>query len=734
MTRRRYLVLWQLLLIILGTTWIWAPHLNGSLSPRTSLISQYEMPFEAYSWLFRTGDLLAGGLVLLMAYGFYRRSENKNVTWLLLFIGAGLLIDPLLTTTCRVSGASCQEYLSAGFVLHAIETVVTSSALFLISVYDAWLRKKLLSVGFALFQIAYGLLFISQLANRQRFNTFSQFVYQTALIVWLAWFCRDFLMADNFLTRGGEVKLVKIAAAVWAFINGILAILISLAHIHLLGKIRGLYFAGDSAWLAQHGMIIGVVMLYLSRHLARGEMRARQIFLAIAGIETLKYSVISPNPGLMVLYLITFCALFIFRDDFNRGVIPLTWAIRLRDFYFMVAALLLAVLVSLLALDRDNKITIVASRSFDNFFDYVARSDIAAKSHVRSALLAHTISAFLLASIAVILWILFKPYKSLPNVDRDYQRVETTLARHSSSSEDFFKLWPPDKDYFWQNDRGGFVAYRLVGPIAFALADPISADKKKLLEEFTIWAKGRRLRACFLPVYENSLGLYEKAGLETIQIGSSAIISIQDFLTNTANDKWWRWKKNRAIKSGYVYDFSAPPHSAEFLRQLKTVSDSWLDMGGHKERGFALGYFDEGYLQKCRIHYLRSADDRVMAFTNQLPQFKDSPTVTVDLLRYLPDANDAMPYLLFKTIECVANENDTNKLFDLGFVPFAKAKGPLLTIAKALSGERFSARGLEQFKNKFNPDWQPNYMAYEGDIADLALSALHLEKAMDIET
>ena len=170
------------------------------------------------------------------------------------------------------------------------------------------------------------------------------------------------------------------------------------------------------------------------------------------------------------------------------------------------------------------------------------------------------------------------------------------------------------------------------------------------------------------------------------------------------------------------------------MRQLKTVSDSWLDMGGHKERGFALGYFDEGYLQKCRIHYLRSADDRVMAFTNQLPQFKDSPTVTVDLLRYLPDANDAMPYLLFKTIECVANENDTNKLFDLGFVPFAKAKGPLLTIAKALSGERFSARGLEQFKNKFNPDWQPNYMAYEGDIADLALSALHLEKAMDIET
>jgi lysylphosphatidylglycerol synthetase-like protein (DUF2156 family) len=69
--------------------------------------------------------------------------------------------------------------------------------------------------------------------------------------------------------------------------------------------------------------------------------------------------------------------------------------------------------------------------------------------------------------------------------------------------------------------------------------------------------------------------------------------------------------------------------------------------------------------------------------------------------------------------------------FDLGFVPFAKARGPLLSIAKAVATDRFSAKGLEQFKNKFRPSWEPNYLAYEGDIADLAVIALNIEKAME---
>jgi lysylphosphatidylglycerol synthetase-like protein (DUF2156 family) len=726
--RRRFLIPWQIIFLISGTTWLWAPLLNTDLSYRVSLISQYEVSFQPFSLLFRTGDVISAVLLLIMAYVFLKVSGKRTAGWLLLILGAGLILDPLLSTTCHQVGHKCYEYTSLNFILHGIESITTGLVFFAIGVYDAWLRKKLVSIVFVFFQIAYGILFVSQLAKYDHFSTLSQFIYQTILVVWLAWFCRDFLVNDNFKTHNKEEKIVTLVAATWASINGILAILISLAHIHLLEQIKGLYFAGDSAWLAQHGVIIGVVMLYLSRHLARGETRARQIFLAIAGIETLKYSVITPHPAFAALYMLTFCALFVLKDDFDRGLVPLTWQLRLRDLYFMVGALFLSALLAILLLDRDNKVALITSRAFDRFFDYAAGIT---HSHLRSALLAHTITVFLAVSVGSILWILFRPYKDQPGFGRNYQYVEEVLSRRSTSAEDFFKLWPTDKDYFWQTESEGFTAYKLIGSTVFALADPISSDKDKAIEQFTQWARGRRLKTCYLPIYKESLSIYKKAGLETLQIGSSAIIDIQDFLHNTTNDKWWRWQKNRARKNNYIYAKSLPPHSAVFLRQLKTISEAWLTKEGRIERGFALGHFDEEYLQNCVIHYLHDSSGEVLAFTNQLPQFGKIQTVSVDLMRYLPDTNSAMPYLLYKAVESIS-ENPDYIYFDLGFVPFAKAEGLLLSIARTLSGNRFSAQGLEQFKNKFNPDWHPNYMAYDGDLTDLAVIALNLERAMDL--
>ncbi len=727
---RTAVIAWQILFIVLGTTWLWAPYLNHALDYRTALISQYETAFQPYSWLFRSCDVLAGLLLVLVAVRCLHRPASKVAVRLLLVIGAGMVLDPLLSTTCRVSGQVCQEYFSAGFMLHALETLSTAAAFFALTVYDAWRRKQLVSIVTVVFQIAYGALFVSQLAEQGHFNTLSQYIYQAAAIAWIAWFVRDFLAAKKFEPGKKELYIIKFAVAAWALANGILAIVLSLAHIQLLGRLRGLYFAGDSAWLAQHGVIIGVVMLYLSRHLVRGELRARQIFLAISGVEVLKYSVVSPHPVLMILYTTTFCGLFVLKDDFTRGTIPMTWAIRLRDLYFMVAALLVAILAALLFLDRDNKASIVTSRTFDNFFDYAARSVPIPRSDIASALLAHTISAFLFISIGTVLWILFRPYGSAHKTNQDRRRIKNILEAHSASSEDYFKLWPADKQYYMQQDTDGFIAYKLVGSTVFALADPVSDNQQQLVDNFLADNRSKRLKTCFLPVCEASMQLYENAGLELLQIGSSAVIDINQFLSSTANEKWWRWQKNRAVKQGYSYQQSKPPHTDLLIGQLRAVSQAWLSIDGHTERGFSLGYFNETYLQNCVIHYLHDQTGRVVAFTNEVSQFRPLPTVTVDLLRYLPDCNQTMPYLLWNTIHTAADVPGS-KQFDLGFVPFARAKGSLLRLAKIIGGGRFSYSGLEQFKNKFKPEWQPNCIAYDGDLADLALIALNIEKAMD---
>jgi len=252
-----------------------------------------------------------------------------------------------------------------------------------------------------------------------------------------------------------------------------------------------------------------------------------------------------------------------------------------------------------------------------------------------------------------------------------------------------------------------------------------------VLRQFRAFARNHGWVICALPIAKPSRGLYEKAGLKTLRIGSGAVVPVLQFQQETARDKWWRWQRNRAVRSGWNYEVLPPPHSAGTLAQLRAVSDAWLTREGRSEQGFALGYFDTSYLQQCTLHLLRAEGGSVVAFANELPRFAEVNQVTVDLIRFLPDSQGAMPALLLQLIEGL--DAAVTPTFDLGFVPLARIEGELARLARFVGGNRFSVAGLERFKSKFRPDWQPTYVAYDGDIVDLARIAANLEKLFAVE-
>ncbi|MDB5164672.1 MAG: hypothetical protein JWL89_298 [Candidatus Saccharibacteria bacterium] len=725
---RKKIIAWQLIFLVFGMSWLLGPNLNHLLSYKFSLISHYEAHGQPYAWLFRVCDLVAG-LAIVWAARLYYKLYSKGIdAVLLIVVAAGMIVDAVFATTCHPYHQVCQEQ-TVGLTIHAVESVATALAVFFLAAHDAYKRHKLVSYGAAGLQVLFGISYATQFSSHH-FSTLPQYVYQCTVVVWLAWYCRDiFLGKSRYQNDDSQAfVLVRYVAAAWAFANGILAIIVSLAHIHVVGSIQNLYFVGNNAWLAQHGVVIGVVMLYLSRHLQRGEMRARQIFLVLAAIEAGKYALIAPDIDLLLVYFVTFCLLFVSADQFRRGAIPMTWRIRLKDLAYMVAALLVAALSALLALDSDGRASVIARRTFMHISQSSFHTQAAHNLQKFSDLLGDTATAFIVSAAIALLWILFRPYKSHPQQEKDFLKVRQALETYSNSTEDYFKLWPQDKYYLWDEAGEGFVAYKIQGPVAFALADPITApnNRQALADQFISWCRDRRLRACFLMVTEGSLKYYPS--LNKLLIGSSALVATESFLLETSKDKWWRWKLNKAKKQDYSYAISHAPHDPLFLQALKAVSDAWLKEGGHKERGFALGYFDEKYLNQCTIHYLTGSGGKVVAFTNQLPTFKKTDSQTIDLLRYLPGTTEPIPFLLYKFIESINQQGYKN--FDLGFVPFAGAKEPLATITRTLSAGRFSAKGLEQFKNKFDPEWHPHYVLYDGDLADLALITLNLERAM----
>lgn len=325
LSARIRVTIWQGLFICLGTSWLLAPSLNHYLSDRTTLISQYESAGQPYSLLFRLCDLLAGILLVWAALHYYRHKSKGFPAVLLLTIGIGMILDPIFTINCHLDGLICHEGFSLSSLIHAIESTATGLALFVLSTYDAKTRQRLASIAFVVFQFGYGLLLLSKYADRQHFNTASQYIYQCITIVWLAWYVRDSLYNKTRARyRQRLVTFVRHGTSIWVLLSGLASIALGLFGASIQAVSQRLYFSRTSAGLAQLGVVVGSILLYSSYHLLRGKRQAWRIALTMLGVEVLTHAVIVPNWKITLFYSLSFCLLFVSTDYFERDIPPST--------------------------------------------------------------------------------------------------------------------------------------------------------------------------------------------------------------------------------------------------------------------------------------------------------------------------------------------------------------------------------------------------------------------------
>lgn len=99
-------------------------------------------------------------------------------------------------------------------------------------------------------------------------------------------------------------------------------------------------------------------------------------------------------------------------------------------------------------------------------------------------------------------------------------------------------------------------------------------------------------------------------------------------------------------KLGYEVQFFQPPIDHNFLRQLKSVSEEWLQMVQGSEKKFSLGWFDEDYLRQCEIAAVLSSQGEIVAFANILSEYQLNE-MTLDLMRYRKSAEHGTMDFLF---------------------------------------------------------------------------------------
>jgi phosphatidylglycerol lysyltransferase len=159
------------------------------------------------------------------------------------------------------------------------------------------------------------------------------------------------------------------------------------------------------------------------------------------------------------------------------------------------------------------------------------------------------------------------------------------------------------------------------------------------------------------------------------------------------------------------------------MASLRAVSDGWLAAKHTREKGFSLGRFEEGYVRRFPVAVVR-IQGRIVAFAN-LWLGTARKTMSMDLMRYDPETAPAgvMEYLLIELM--LWGQAQGYRAFTLGMAPLAglehRELAPLWSRAGALlfqHGEHFyNFQGLRAYKEKFDPVWEPRYLASPGGLA-----------------
>jgi phosphatidylglycerol lysyltransferase len=321
------------------------------------------------------------------------------------------------------------------------------------------------------------------------------------------------------------------------------------------------------------------------------------------------------------------------------------------------------------------------------------------------------------------------------------EKARELVERYPASSEDFFKLWPHDKLYFFNESQTAGLAYSAHRGIALVVGDPFGdkAAHDELLNRFDELCFTNDWSPAFIHTEPQYNELYKEHEFALQKIGEEAILDLEDFKKNTEHGKYFRQIRNKFNKQQYTTEVLMPPHNEATMKRLREISQDWLGQPGREERGFMMGYFSTKYMQACPVMVLRDGAGTIQGFINQILSF-DETEANFDLLRHTKDSlGNSNDFLMTQFISYIHEQGF--KRLNLGLCPLAGLAAhdeERSVVDNALrfvyaNGDRFySFSGLHRFKAKYEPSWHGRYIAYRGGIGNFTRVLNALNRAMRV--
>lgn len=302
----------------------------------------------------------------------------------------------------------------------------------------------------------------------------------------------------------------------------------------------------------------------------------------------------------------------------------------------------------------------------------------------------------------------------------DWSRVAAVVQ--ASARSDAALAWLGDKEFLFSGDGRSALMYADQGRSRIVMGDPLgdAAGAADLLWQFVEQSREEGMQPVFYQISVAEMPRLVDMGFRLYKLGEEATVPLARFTLEGSQAKQLRYSHNHFHRSGLQFRLWPAAMTTSRMDALKHVSDAWLEAHRAGEKGFSLGRFDPEYLGHFPCAVIEDATGRVLAFANVWAS-GDKSELSVDLMRHLPEAPSGLMEALFIELMLWGQAEGYGQ-FSLGMAPLSGlSTHPLAPLWHKLAsgifqrgGAFYNFAGLRAYKQKFNPEWTPRYLAIPG--------------------
>ena len=302
--------------------------------------------------------------------------------------------------------------------------------------------------------------------------------------------------------------------------------------------------------------------------------------------------------------------------------------------------------------------------------------------------------------------------------DPDFARVRTILATAEAADPGANLALLGDKRFLFSSSGESFLMFGVRGRSWIALGPPVGrrAERLELLWRFRELADAHAARPGIYGVGADDLPELVELGFSIQKAGESAAVPLESFSIEGRKRGNLRRAWRKAGEEGATFEVLPPGAATDIIGELRSVSDEWLGHHAGGDKGFSMGGFHPRYVAEFPVAVVRF-QGKVAAFAT-LWITAGRSAYSMDLMRYADDApKNVMDYLF---VELIARGRAQGyQAFDFGMAPLAgldqRPLAPIMSRVGRLLFDRaeeiYNFQGVYRYKDKYDPVWQPRYIA-----------------------